>query len=142
PAQLKEQLRGRVSDVVSCDLFNREKGKFLPEKHDREGVYDVVVTSMLLEAVIQDLDTYARVIKRVHGLLRRQGHLMMSGVLGMTYWDMKAGKFNCVTLTKENVEKVMRDAGFMDFEWTIVDREYFHSVSDYTKSFLVLARKP
>ncbi|KAH7931901.1 hypothetical protein HPB49_026427 [Dermacentor silvarum] len=79
---------------------------------------------------------------RVHGLLRRQGHLMMSGVLGMTYWDMKAGKFNCVTLTKENVEKVMRDAGFMDFEWTIVDREYFHSVSDYTKSFLVLARKP
>ncbi|KAH7931902.1 hypothetical protein HPB49_025798 [Dermacentor silvarum] len=64
PAQLKEQLRGRVSDVVSCDLFNREKGKFLPEKHDREGVYDVVVTSMLLEAVIQDLDTYARVIKR------------------------------------------------------------------------------
>ncbi|XP_065310627.1 nicotinamide N-methyltransferase-like [Dermacentor albipictus] len=142
PAQLKEQLRCRVSDVVSCDLFNREQGKFLPEKHDREGAYDVVVTSMLLEAVIQDLDTYARVIKRVHGLLRRQGHVMMSGVLGMTYWDMKAGKFNCVTLTKENVEKVLRDAGFMDLEWIIVDREYFHSVSDYTKSFLVLARKP
>lgn len=142
PAQMKEQLRGRVSDVVSCDLFNREKGKFLPEKHDREGAYDVIVTSMLLEAVIQDLDTYARVIKRVHGLLRRQGHLLMNGVLGMTYWDMRAGKFNCVTLTKDNVDKVLRDAGFLDIEWTIVDREYFHSVSDYTKSFLVLARKP
>lgn len=142
PAQLKEQLKSRVLDVVACDLFNRDCGKFLPEKHDREGAYDVVVTSMLLEAVIQDLDTYCRVIKRVYGMVRRRGHLLMNGVLGMTYWDMKAGKFSCVTLTKESVEKALRDAGFMDLEWTVVDREYFHSVSDYTKSFLVLARKP
>lgn len=142
PLQLKEQLRGRVDDVVSVDLFNRERGKFLPEKHDLEGTYDVVVTSMLLEAVIQDLDTYAGIIKRVHGLLRRRGHLLMNGVLGMTYWDMRAGKFNCVTLSKESVEKVLHDAGFLDLEWTIVDREYYHSVSDYTKAFLVLARKP
>lgn len=60
----KEQLKNRVVDVVSCDLFNREKGKFLPEKYDREGSFDVVLTSLLLEAVIQDLDTYAKVIKR------------------------------------------------------------------------------
>lgn len=66
----------------------------------------------------------------------------MNGVLGMTYWDMKAGKFNCVTLTKDSLEKILRDSGFVDLEWTIVDREYFHSVSDYTKSFLLLARKP
>ncbi|CAN7997740.1 unnamed protein product, partial [Ixodes hexagonus] len=137
----KEQLKSRVVDVVSCDLFNRERGKFLPEKYDQDGIFDVVITSLLLEAVTSDLDTYARVIKRVHGLLKRQGHLMMNGVLGMTYWDMKAGKFNCVTLSKENLEKVVRDCGFADLEWTIVDREYFHSVSDYTKSFLLLARK-
>lgn len=79
---------------------------------------------------------------RIQGLLKRRGHLLMNGVLGMTHWDTKAGRFNCVTLTKESLEKVLRDCGFLDLEWTIVDREYFHSVSDYAKSFLLLARKP
>ncbi|XP_064455802.1 indolethylamine N-methyltransferase-like isoform X2 [Ornithodoros turicata] len=142
PHSLKEQLRNCITDHVSCDLFSKENGKFLPAKYDNNEMFDVIVTSLLLEAVIQDLDTYAKIIKRISGLLKRCGHLLMNGVLGMTYWDMKAGKFNCVTLTKDNVEKVLKDCGFVDLEWTIVDREYFHSVSDYTKTFLVLARKP
>ncbi|KAG0445518.1 hypothetical protein HPB47_014278 [Ixodes persulcatus] len=139
---LKEQLKSCVADVVSCDLLNRKKGQFLPEKYDQNDMFDVVVTSLLLEAVIPDLETYAKVIKRIQGLLKRRGHLLMNGVLGMTHWDTKAGRFNCVTLTKESLEKVLRDCGFLDLEWTIVDREYFHSVSDYAKSFLLLARKP
>ncbi|KAF7689576.1 nicotinamide N-methyltransferase [Silurus meridionalis] len=137
-SDLEVKLRQRVKQVLKCNVL--AENPFHPECVEPA---DCVITSLCLEAACKDHQSYRDAVGRVANLLRPGGALVMIGVLGETFYSVNKTRFSCLSLSKANIEDVLRNLDVTVQEFNIFpaeDREN-NKVSDFEAFFFLVALK-
>lgn len=106
PSDLEATLKQRVKKVLKCDV--RLDNPFYP--HTLEPA-DCVITSLCLEAVCKDIQTYCLALHGLSKLMRPGGLLVMIGVLGESFYKVDEQLFSCLGLSRDNIEEALSGLG-------------------------------
>ena len=131
--QREDFLRGKITQVIPCDIRQNQ----IIELRDSQR-FDVINTSLCLEAVVESEEDYRASIAKLSKLLKPGGHLIMFGVLKQTYYFVGDGKYYTFPLTKDLILQAYKEAKFYDVEFcssnaTGMDR----AVSNFSGVFFV-----
>lgn len=138
PAQVEQQLRQRVKQVLKCDV--RLDNPFHPLTLEPA---DCIVTSLCLEAACKDLQIYRQSLRNIASLLRPGGLLVMVGVLGETFYVVGGQRFSCLNLSQATIEEILKELGFSVTEFNVLSapNRANDTISDYSAVFHLLADK-
>uniref|UniRef100_A0A8C2ACS3 Zgc:64002 n=1 Tax=Cyprinus carpio TaxID=7962 RepID=A0A8C2ACS3_CYPCA len=100
PSDLEATLKQQAKKVLKCDV--RLDNPFYP--HTLEPA-DCVITSLCLEAVCKDIQTYCLALHGLSKLMRPGGLLVMIGVLGESFYKVDEQLFSCLGLSRDNIEE-------------------------------------
>ncbi|CAH2320174.1 nicotinamide N-methyltransferase-like [Pelobates cultripes] len=106
--ETENALRRSISHILKCD-FTKEtftEEVFLPKA-------DCVLSMYVLHLVSDDQDDYSRNLKKVSGMLKLGGHLLLFGLFNAKYYTIGENKFHLLATDKKSVEDIMREAGFV-----------------------------
>ncbi|XP_046340073.1 indolethylamine N-methyltransferase-like isoform X1 [Haliotis rufescens] len=103
----ENKIRSKIDGILPCDLFKEEP---LEPAYFRP--FDVVTTSLCLEAICEDSSSYKTCVKRIASLVRQGGHVVVYAVLGDTTYFVGEEEFKSLHISKGEVEKVWTEAGF------------------------------
>lgn len=138
----KQKLRQVIKAVVPCDITADP-----PIEDDFKGPYDVITSSLCLEAACSSEKEYITAVGRMWQLLKKGGKLILQSVEGPTkthYYMVGEQKFTVLSAPPKLVQKALVNAGFNGIEIvplpkrTNVSNE---SSSDYTAMYFVTATK-
>ena len=111
-ARREDELRHKIKAIVPCDIKAENILEIPASVGDKYGPpYDVVATSLCLEAVVESEQEYKDTVTKLAKLVKPGGYLMMHGVLEQTFYTVSSKKFYTFYLTKELVEESMKTAG-------------------------------
>ena len=131
--QREEELRSKISQVIPCDI--RENN---PIQLKEPTLFDVVGSSLCLEAVMESEAAYREAILKLSKLLRPGGHLVMAGVLGQSFYRVGDGKFYTFPLSKDLIHQALEEAGFREVKVTSsLPTDSKGTVSDFGGIFFV-----
>ena len=102
--QREEELRSKISQVIPCDI--RENN---PIELKEPTLFDVVGSSLCLEAVMESEAAYREAILKLSKLLKPGGHLVMAGVLGQSFYRVGDGKFYTFPLSKDLIYQALEE---------------------------------
>ena len=106
----KQMVRRLVKSVVYCDITQDppiEPGHFQ--------LYDVVVSSIVVEAVARNRDEYTTYIGRLGTLVKPSGVLMLYSIENKTtYYDVGDLKFRNLPVSADFIIATLTKAGFVD----------------------------
>lgn len=107
------------------------------------GLFDVIISSLCLEAAAQTLEQYRKNASHVSSLLKVGGHFLLNGVLEQTFYRVSNSKFECVLLKRDDVEKTFMDLGFemQSFEHLTFESMEPNDYSDFRGYFVMHATK-
>ncbi|OWF56784.1 Indolethylamine N-methyltransferase [Mizuhopecten yessoensis] len=74
--------------------------------------FDIITSSLCLEAAAQTLDQYRSNAANVSSLLKSGGHFILNGVLEQTWYRIGEAKFSCVKLTRDDIKSTFVSCGF------------------------------
>lgn len=140
----KIQLPILMFNALEGDVIGREQG-------GNDGLptgFDIVVTSLCLEAATTTLDEYESALKRVANMIKADGYFIMFGVLGETYYAFDDKRFFCQKLDEGQIQKALDKSGFRVEKW-LSNKEARGSelseaelaVADFSGIFAVRCRK-
>ncbi|XP_033728087.1 indolethylamine N-methyltransferase-like isoform X1 [Pecten maximus] len=124
-AEWQQTMKEKVRDVLSIDVtLVKPFGGGCDVTQ-----FDIITSSLCLEAAAQTLDQYRSNAANVSSLLKSGGHLILNGVLGQSWYRVGEVKFACVSLTREDIESIFVSCGFEIQRFEIVkfkskDNEY------------------
>lgn len=135
----EELLRKRISSVVPCDIFCDNP---LLTKQEP---FEIVSTSLCLEAACKTIAEYKEGIKKLVGLLKPGGFLLMFIVERETFYMVGEKKWFCLYLTLDQVKEALAEAGtaVLVAERDPAPMEQIQNpvVSDYKAVVFVVAQK-
>ena len=105
----QEQVRKSVKAVVRCDLTEES---LIEEEYNQ--MYDVVISSLVLESVANSHEEYTVLMRRLGGLVKPGGFLLIYGVESKSGFYNAGVKFRDVRINSMIATSSMRDAGFCD----------------------------
>ena len=136
----EELLRERISSIVPCDIFH--DNPLLDIKPDP---FEIISTNLCLEAACSSYEEYKASLKKLVGLLKLGGFLLMLIVERETFYMVDKKKWFCLYLTLEQVKEALAKAGM---EIVMIARDpapMKHidnpKVSDYKALVFVAAQK-
>ncbi|XP_067681900.1 indolethylamine N-methyltransferase-like [Haliotis asinina] len=105
--------------------------------------FDIITSSLCLEAAAQDLASYEIIAGRIGRLLKDGGHVVLFGVLGESFYRVGSHSFYCLKISAEQVQDIWKRSGFTIVEWKqkATSVEFDTSLSDFEGVFLMVARK-
>ncbi|XP_046570412.1 indolethylamine N-methyltransferase-like [Haliotis rubra] len=103
----ENKIRSKIAGILPCDLYKEQ-----PFEPGHLSPFDVVTTSLCLEAVSEDVSTYGTFVKRIAGLVGKGGYVIMYAVLGDTTYYVGEEEFKSLSISREQVEKIWTNAGF------------------------------
>ncbi|CAN7993135.1 unnamed protein product [Ixodes pacificus] len=134
---IEERTRGAVKKVIPCDVLNPS---VLPKGHEES--FDVVLSSLCLQAASQDEITYQEANRNVSSLIRKGGHLIMCGTAGTAFYTFANVMFPNVRLSKAMVEDALSKSGLEIIRWSSLDSPIStKSQNRCDFAFVVLAEK-
>uniref|UniRef100_A0A8C4YIJ0 Nicotinamide N-methyltransferase n=1 Tax=Gopherus evgoodei TaxID=1825980 RepID=A0A8C4YIJ0_9SAUR len=136
-AEKEAKLRKTIKQVLKCDVHqsNPMNPIVLPPA-------DCLVSSLCLEAACKDLTTYRIALKNIGSLLKPGGHLVLSGVLGCSFYMVGPKRFSSLVLGEEFLREALSDTGFIIQEFEVLIRDDNTDDScDFSGKFFILARK-
>ena len=101
----EELLRKRITNIIACDILR--ENPLLAEQEP----FDIVFTSLCLEAACTTYAEYKEGVKKLVGLLKPGGFLLMIIVERQTYYVVGKKKWSSVYLTLEQVKVALSEAG-------------------------------
>ena len=101
----EELLRKRISSIIACDIFCDN-----PLITNQEQ-FDIVSTCWCLEVACTTYEQYKATVKKLVGLLKPGGFLLMYFDERSNYYIIGKKKWFSLYLTLENVEKALTEAG-------------------------------
>ncbi|XP_031563646.1 nicotinamide N-methyltransferase-like [Actinia tenebrosa] len=111
-AKREDELRQKIRAIVPCDIKSDNILEIPASLGDKYGPpYDVVATSLCLEAVVESEQEYKDTVAKLAKLVKPGGYLMMYAVISQTFYMVGSKKFSSFCLTKEMVEESMKDTG-------------------------------
>ncbi|XP_031563645.1 nicotinamide N-methyltransferase-like [Actinia tenebrosa] len=127
----EDELRQKIRTIVPCNLKAENILEIPASLGDKYGPpYDVVATSLCLEAVVESEQEYKDTVTKLAKLVKPGGYLMMHGVLEQTFYTVCSKKFYTFYLTKEMVEESMTNAGVKDIEMDLASSDLSVNASD------------
>ncbi|XP_073513289.1 nicotinamide N-methyltransferase-like [Phyllobates terribilis] len=132
----EEKMRLAIQQVMKCDLGkeNMMDPIVLP-------LADCIITAWFLDAISKDQDEYIRYLKKVSGLLKLGGHIILVGDLDTTYYIIGKHKFHFLNYDEEFVRKALVEAGFKVDYCKVKKRTAVSDLLDYKAIIFVAAHK-
>ena len=116
----EEMLRNKVKAVVSCDIIKEE---FIERTYCNKNSYDIVMSSLCLEAGCKDLDSYEHGIKKLASLIRVGGYLLLCSTRRESceegFYIVNNVKYYNISLRKDFITVVLQRNGLF-----VVDEDY------------------
>ncbi|XP_063799298.1 nicotinamide N-methyltransferase-like isoform X2 [Pseudophryne corroboree] len=133
------KLRRKVTKVLQCDAL--KKNPYDPEVMPEA---DCLLSCLCLEGPCKDPEAFCNTLKSFYDLLKPGGHLIILSVLNGTFYFVGQKKFSCLSLTREDLERAFKKAGFEIEELKVVPRndKSRMDITDYDSLYCVHARKP
>ncbi|XP_023565704.1 indolethylamine N-methyltransferase isoform X2 [Octodon degus] len=131
-----EKLRATVKRVLKCDvnMSNPLAPVELPPM-------DCVLTLLAMECACSSLAAYRAALCNLASLLKPGGHLVTSITLQLSHYMVGKREFSCVSLTKEEVEQAILDAG-LDIEQLLHSAQSYSTTTAPNKGIcFIVARK-
>ena len=134
----EELLRSRLKSIIPCDITqDRPLG-------DCEDKFDIIWTSLCLDAACNTYDQYKLAVKKLVAMLKPKGFLVMLEVEEETFYRVGQVKWKCLFLTLDEIQEALQEAGLMVVELkrdlAPPQQQEQPMVSDY-KAFVFLAAK-
>ena len=104
----EELLRKRISSVIPCDIFSDN-----PLIVTNQEPFEIVNTSLCLESACTTYAEYKDGVKKLVGLLKPGGFLLMFIVERETFYMIGAKKWSCLYLTLEQMKEALTEAGMV-----------------------------
>ena len=135
----EELLRKRITNIIPCDIFSDNPLLVKQEP------FEIVSTSLCLEAACTTYAEYKEGVKKLVGLLKPGGFLLMFIVERETFYMVGEKKWPCLYLTLEQVKEALVEAGtaILVAERDPATMEQIQNpvVSDYKAVLFVAAQK-
>ncbi|XP_068752454.1 indolethylamine N-methyltransferase-like [Montipora capricornis] len=135
----ESELRKKISHVLPCDI-ERQDPVLWPPSYEVPS-FDVVTSSLCLEACVTSREGYRDTIAKLKSYLKPGGFIVLYGVLGESFYMVGQEKFHCFPLTKQLVEETLISEGFKildDMKISLFKHEY-ESICDAKGLFFVSA---
>ena len=101
----EELLRKRITNIIPCDIFSDNPLLVKQEP------FEIVTTSLCLECACTTYAEYKEGVKKLVGLLKPGGFLLMLLDERETFYMVGEKKFSCLSLTLEQVKEALVEAG-------------------------------
>lgn len=103
------EVKRKIKSIVSCDV---NKTPLVQLDTDDVGKqFDVVSTSLCLEACVSSEADYKSAVAELCKLVKPNGYLFMNSVLDGTFYFVGKEKFYNFPVTEEMVKRAMNEAG-------------------------------
>ena len=101
----EELLRKRITDIIPCDIF-RENPLLVKQEP-----FEIVFTGLCLECACTTYAEYKEAVKKLVGLLKPGGFLLMLVDERETFYMAGEKKFSYLPFTLEQVKEALVEAG-------------------------------
>jgi len=108
----ESELRKKIKHILPCDIGWEDPVKWPSSWSSQSAMFDVVTTSLCLEACVTSDEGYRHAIAKMKKYLKPGGYLVMYGVLGETYYMVGQERFYCFPLSKDLIEQTLTNEGF------------------------------
>ncbi|XP_072283031.1 nicotinamide N-methyltransferase-like [Pyxicephalus adspersus] len=134
-----EKLRNKVKEVLRCDVLKEN-----PFEPLTLNPVDCVISCLCLEACCNDMESFCDVLKHLKSLIKPGGCLLLLSKLNRHYYSVGDQRFSALPVTREGLEKALKDAGYETMEIKVADQNYQSKVDIFTADtyYYVRARKP
>ena len=132
-----QQLRQRIKAVIPCDITQDP-----PVESTYAGPYDIVTSSLCLEAACSTEDDYINAVARLWKLIKEGGHLLLQCVEGASrthYYMVGTQKFRALSATPTMIRTALGKAGFHNIAITQLPKRS-KEASDFTAYFVVATK--
>jgi hypothetical protein len=103
------EVKQKIKSIISCDVTKSPIVQL--DSDDVAKPFDVVSTSLCLEACVSSEVHYKNTVAELCKLLKPNGYLFMDGVLEQTFYFVGEEKFYTFPLTEKMVKEAMNEAG-------------------------------
>ena len=108
----ESELRKKIRHILPCDIEWEDPVKWPSTWGPQSAMFDVVTTSLCLEVCVKSYEGYRQAIAKLKGYLKPNGHIVMFGVLGESYYMVGQERFYCFPLSKNFIEETLASEGF------------------------------
>ena len=116
-----EDLKQKIKSVVHCDVTKNPIVDL--ESEDIGKPFDVVSSSLCLEAGVSSEQEYKNTVAKLCKFLKPNGYLCMFGVLKETFYSVGKEKFRVFPLTQVLIEEAMEAGGLQEIKFEQFDLE-------------------
>ncbi|KAM4015580.1 indolethylamine N-methyltransferase-like [Anomaloglossus baeobatrachus] len=133
---IEEKVRSAAQHVVKCD-FAKENiidPMVLPPA-------DCIMTFWLMGIINKDQDEYVRNLGKMSRLLKPGGHIILSGMLGTTYYTVGKDKLRAMNYDEDFIKNALVKAGFVIDHIDVKERTAVSDLIDYKQVIFIAAHK-
>ena len=132
------ELKGKIKSIVPCDVTKEPIVQL--DSDDVAKLFDVVTTSLCLEACVSSEMHYKNCVSELGKLLKPNGSLFMNGVLEQTFYFVGQEKFYTFSLTEQLIKEALNEAGIEIVKLVTIPVDYT-KVADCKSLFYAYGRK-
>uniref|UniRef100_A0A8C4RDH0 Phenylethanolamine N-methyltransferase n=1 Tax=Eptatretus burgeri TaxID=7764 RepID=A0A8C4RDH0_EPTBU len=133
-----DKLRNAIKKIIPCDvtLPNPLHPEVLPK-------FDVIQSSFCLESALSDETSFRGALQALRSLLLPNGHLVLIGSLGESFYKVGSVLFGSLTLSEQVVRDSVQGAGFSirTFKTLARPKDLEEDMTDVTSFFFLIADK-
>ncbi|XP_056397752.1 indolethylamine N-methyltransferase-like [Hyla sarda] len=136
-SQNKEgKVRSIVQHVMKCDVKkeNMTDPIVLPPA-------DCIIIGWLLDQISKDQDEYIRYLRKFSGMLKPGGHIILLGLLDVTYIKVGKDKIHSLKYDENFARKAVVEAGFVIDNCVTKKRTNVIDLTDYKAIIFIAAHK-
>ena len=136
----ESELRKKISHVLPCDIRWEDPVEWPADWSPQTATFDVVSTSLCIEAAVKSFDDYSQAIAKLRSYLKPGGYLIMYSVTGESFYTVGTEKFHTFNVTEKQIKDALCKEGFTGLEMKL----YQHPVSqmyDGTEIYFVSAQR-
>ena len=132
-------LRSQIKAIIACDITQDYPLRIKQEP------FDIVSTSLCLEAACKSYDEYKKAVKKLGSLLKLGGFMIIAAVERQTFYMVGGKRWFCLYLTLAQIREALELAGFVILEAerdpAPIEQINKPTVSDYKAFLFVAAQK-
>ena len=111
---IDKRVRDAIKAPIPCDIFQDD-----PLSPATLQPFDLITSSLCLEAAAPDLDTYEIAVKKLSMHLKPGGYFVLDGVLNQNFYEVGGEEFYSLSINKKDIENSLIEAGFEEPTWYI-----------------------
>lgn len=123
-ARRREVMQRKIVSLAHCDIF-------AADIVNTDKKYDLLSTNFCAESVCHNKESVAEVIGKYASLIKTDGYLVMTGLLGAEYWHIGGKTFTSASLSKEEIPGLFANTGFEILEQVTTPSQYERNDPDY-----------